>query len=291
MRKFLLVQTILGLLFFTVNAQSNLVKLEIKPSVTDPLIKAADTPHLVLYNPNIKQGKLLLYMPGTNGISNKGPAKLFTTAIEQGYRVINLSYINFPAGVTTCVGEVLANDPACIEKFRIKRIYGDNVTALIPDEPQDAIMNRFTKLLIHLTKVDKKGNWEMYLEKGLPKWEEIAVTGQSQGGGMAAYIAKRTRVAKVISFSGGWDQSSKGQIAKWYFGNSATPAERWHGVYHIEEPTAHLILASYKAMKIPTEHIYPLSLAVKQGRKAHGEGISNTTYTQQWIEILGKGNE
>lgn len=296
MKKNLLFQMLLGLIFFTANAQSNVLtnekitKLEIKPSATDPTIKAADTAHLVLYDPNVKQGKLLLYMPGTNGVSTKGPTKLFATAIQQGYRVINLSYINFPAGVTTCVGQALADDPDCIEKFRIKRIYGDDITSLIPDKPQDAIMNRFTKLLIHLTKVDKKGNWEIYLENGTPKWEEIVLTGQSQGGGMAAYIAKHTRVAKVISFSGGWDQSSKGQIAKWYFANSATPVERWYGVYHVEEPTAHLILASYKAMNIPSKHIYPLSLTVKQGRKAHGEGISNAAYTQQWIEMLGKGN-
>jgi hypothetical protein len=108
---------------------------------------------------------------------------------------------------------------------------------------------------------------------------------------MAAYIAKRTLVARVISFSGGWDRSSRTEIAKWYFGSSITPADRWYGIYHVNEPTANILLASYTAMGIPKDHIYPLDLPVKQGRKAHGEGIGNPTYEPKWKEILGKANE
>lgn len=273
------------------NSANNTIKvLHVKPSATDPLIQAADTPHLVLYDPSIKQGKLLLFMPGTNGIATKGPGKFFETAIQQGYRVINLSYINFPAGATTCVGKVLASDPDCIEKFRIKRIYGEDTSPLFPDQPQDAIMNRFTKLLIHLAKTDKQGNWDMYLKNGAPKWDQVALAGQSQGGGMAAYIAKRTLVARVISFSGGWDRSSKDEIATWYFRSGVTPAANWYGIYHVNEPMSNILSASYKAMAIPDDHIYALNLPVKAGRKAHGEGIGNTIYKQQWKDILGKGN-
>ena len=57
----------------------------------------------------------------------------------------------------------------------------------------------------------------MKLENGEPKWSEIALAGQSQGGGMSAFIAKDHVVARVIDFSGGWDYSAKGKIAKWYF--------------------------------------------------------------------------
>lgn len=298
MKKFLLAQIFIGLIIFCSNAQSSsnnvpekkLTKFEIKPSATDSLIKAADIPHFVLYDSSIKQGKLLLFMPGTNGIATKGPSEFFATAIQQGYRVINLSYINYPAGAITCFGQPLADDPDCLEKFRIKRIYGENATPLFPDEPQDAIINRFTKLLIYLTNFDRQGNWERYLENGVPKWDEIALAGQSQGGGMAAYIAKRTLVAKVITFSGGWDYSARNQIAKWYFRKSVTPSNRWYGIYHVKEPKSATILASYKAMAIPNNHIYPLALEVKEKEKAHGQGIRNTIYKSQWIEILGMGN-
>ncbi len=271
-------------------SSTEVIELKIKPSATDPTIKAADTAHLILYKPNIRQGKLLLFLPGTNGIATKGPRALFNTAMEQGYRVINLSYINYPAGSTTCFGETLANDPDCIEKFRIKRIYGENTTPLFPDEPQDAIINRFTKLLLYLRKFDPKGNWEKYLKNDEVNWQEIALSGQSQGGGMSAYIAKKTLVWKVISFSGGWDYSAKGQLATWYFRESVTPQDRWFGIYHVEEPKAITLLGSYKAMAIPPKQIYHLDLPVNQNAQAHGQGISNIAYKPQWIEILGRGN-
>jgi hypothetical protein len=266
------------------------IQLKIKPSATDHTIRNWDSPHLVIYNPAMKQGKLLLFLPGTGGIAEKGPDDLLATAIEQGYRVINLSYIDNPAVCGVCIGSTLENDALCAEKFRMKRIYGDNTTSIIPDEPQDAIMNRFTKLLIYLTNTDKKGNWEIYLENGAPKWDQIAISGSSQGGGNAAFIAKRVLVARVISFSGGWDHASRNKIAGWYYQPSVTPPERWYGAYNIAEPTAAIILRTYKAMAIPENHIYPLSLEVRKGRKAHGEGIRNPGYKQQWIEMLGVGN-
>lgn len=265
------------------------IHLKIKPSLTDATIKVSDSSHLVMYYPSSTQGKLFLFLPGTNGIPEKGPMKLFITAIQQGYRVINLSYINTPAVAAICKGEILTNDIDCTEKFRTKRIFGTNTTSMISDEPQDAIINRFTKLLIYLNEFDKQGNWGIYLENGAPKWSEITLTGQSQGGGMAAFIAKEYLVAKVITFSGGWDYSAKNNIAKWYFKKSVTPPERWYGTYHIAEPKAKTLDETYKAMNIPINHIYALDLGIRKGKKAHGEAIRNTVYKKQWIEMFGTG--
>jgi hypothetical protein len=268
----------------------NVIQLKIKPSKTDPAIKVFNSPHLVLYDPTIKQGNLLLFLPGTNGEADKGPADFFAAAIQLGYRVISLSYIDTPAIWRTCTTERLAQNANCAEECRIKRIYGENTTSLISDEPQDAIMNRFVKLLIYLENSDKKGNWGMYLENNIPKWNQIAVTGQSQGGSMAAFIAKRELVARIISFSGGSDHSSKNKIAGWFFQKSVTPPDRWYGVYHVAEPTAAMIAKTYKAMGIPDDHIFPLNLEVRPGKKPHGEGITNIAYKRQWIELLGIGN-
>lgn len=264
------------------------IRLEIKPSTTDPRIKVADTPHLVIYNPKIKQGKLLLFMPGTNGIALKGPANFFATAIQQGYRVINLSYINTPAIIQICRNENLANCAECAEMFRHYRIYGDNDFSLVDDQPYDAIINRFTKLLNYLAEFDTQGNWGMYLENGSPKWDQIALSGQSQGGGMAVYIAKKTLVAKVIAFSAGWDHATKDEIAKWYFYPSVTPAEHYHGTYNVAEAMAKIIDETYRAMGIPSDHIHALDLPF--AKKAHSDGVKNLAYKQLWIEMLGKGN-
>ncbi|WP_159022289.1 hypothetical protein [Formosa sp. L2A11] len=264
--------------------------LEVEPSKTDSRIETANTPHLVVYNKTIKQGKLLLFMPGTGGIALRGPKNLFETAVKQGYHVINLSYINTPAIARICKGETLASNSNCASDFRVNRIYGTNVFSFTNDASYDAIVNRFTKLLIYLSEHDKDGNWDAYLDNGSPKWSEIAVSGQSQGGGMAAFIAKDYLVARVIDFSGGWDYSVKKEIAKWYFKDSKTPANLWYGTYHVTEPMASVIKESYIAMRIPEDHIYPFNLPVPEGKKGHSNGVRNIGYTPQWIELLGKGN-
>ncbi|MDE3741022.1 BPSS1187 family protein [Maribacter polysaccharolyticus] len=270
-------------------AESNVI-LEVTPSKTDPRITEADTPHFVVYDPTVKQGKLLLFMPGTNGIALKGPKDLFATAVDQGYYLINLSYINTPAIARICKGETLEGNSDCASDFRTNRIYGTNDFPHTDDQSYDAIINRFTKLLVYLAENDKKGNWGTYLENGSPKWDQIAVAGQSQGGGMAAFIAKRHRVARVIDFSGGWDYSAKNKIAKWYFNESITPADRWYGTYHVEEGAAKTIIETYKAMNIPQNHVYAFNLPYPEGKRPHSNGIRNLAYKDLWIEMLGKGN-
>jgi len=229
-------------------------------------------------------------VPGTGGIALKGPKSLFATAVNQGYHVINISYINTPAVAQICRGKVLAENSNCTEEFRTRRIYGNNNFSLIDDAPQDAIVNRLTKLLIYLSEHDKTGNWDAYLENGTPKWSQIAVSGQSQGGGMAAFIAKEQLVSRVVDFSGGWDYSDKPKIAKWYYSTSVTPSDVWYGTYHVTEPAAKIIRESYEAMGVPENHIYPFNLAVPEGKKGHSNGVRNIGYVNDWIELLGKGN-
>ncbi|QWX83551.1 hypothetical protein H0I23_13990 [Cellulophaga sp. HaHaR_3_176] len=268
---------------------SNII-LSIKPSETDSRISTADTPHFVTYDPAIKQGKLLLFIPGTNGIASKGPKNFFETALKQGYQVINLSYINTPAIAKICKDDVLVENSNCAEDFRNRRVYGDTPFSLISDAPYDAIVSRLTKLLIYLSDTNVEGNWGRYLDNGKPKWKEIALAGQSQGGGMSAFIAKTHRVARVIDFSGGWDYSSKNKIANWYFKDSKTPLDRWYGTYHVKEPVASTIIKTYKAMNIPEDNIYAFDLEVPNGKKAHSNGIRNIGYKNEWIKLLGKGN-
>lgn len=291
-----------GILFFSLFLFSNMIAQEsdlfpsptvvltVEPSKTDSRIKNANTPHFIAYDPTIKQGKLLLFMPGTNGIALKGPKNLFYVAVQQGYSVINLSYINTPAIARICKGDNLAKNSDCAEEFRNWRVYGNTPFPLIDDESHDAIVNRLTKLLIYLSVNDKRGNWDHYLEDGVPKWEEIALAGQSQGGGMAAFIAKTHRVARVIDFSGGWDYSAKNRIANWYSKDNATPIDSWYGTYHAKEPMAETIHETYSAMNIPEAHIYVFDLEVPQGKRAHSNGVRNIGYKKQWIELLGKGN-
>ena len=256
----------------TTTVKGGIVRMLIKPSETDPKITNFNLNHLVLCKHSKQQKKLLLFLSGTNGIPERGPIDFLRTGVEQGYNVINLAYINKQAVAGICRGSNLEKDSNCTEKFRERRIFGTNTFALIPDEPVDAIVHRLKKLLVYLIENDPKGGWNNYLENGEIKWKNIAVSGQSQGGGMACFIAKKHLVDRVISFSGGWDFSGKNKIANWYYNKSITPPERWHGMFNVAEPMAKVIRKTYEAMSIPEKHIYPLSLKVPHGRKAHVQG-------------------
>lgn len=88
------------------------------------------------------------------------------------------------------------------------------------------------------------------------------MAGHSQGAGMAAYIAQRKSVARVILFSSPWDLYGRDrELAPWIkAGPGATPADRWFGAYHKKENTAAQIVRAYRALKIPDAHVRVLSL-------------------------------
>lgn len=264
-------------------------RFEVKPSMTDKTIRNADVPHLVMYDTLGKQGKLMVYLNGTGGISVSGPEDYYETVVERGYRLISLSYINEPSAAEVCNGVNGEWDCDCADEFHLKRVYGLGVFNKIRDEPQDAIINRLVKLIEYLEVNDRGGNWGYYLNYGKLRWSEIAFSGHSQGGGMAEFIAKHDKVYKVISFSGGWDVGSNGRVATWYATPNETPADAWYGTYNMREPTGDLLLMQYEAIGIPKKHIYALDLPVAK-EKAHTDGIKNIRYKWLWEKMLGKGN-
>lgn len=273
--------------------------ISVKPTVTDAAITYWDTAHVVYYDPKIKNNKLLLWLTGTTGTTNNVPAEFFKTALAQGYRIIAVSFISVPAVAQVCRDNNLEANSNCAADFRRRRIYGDNDFSLIADQPQDAIIPRLVKLLQYLIINDASGNWQQYLEKAInkPNWNKIAVSGQSQGGGMAQFIAQYENIARVISFSGGWDFSSSTdkKIAGWYFKNNVTPMENWYATYNVNESAANTMKDICAALKIPPGHVFaldkPLGNAAASGNANpyHGDGIRNTAYRDVWIKMLGSG--
>lgn len=276
----------------------NYSELDVKPSTTDPSIHAEDLPSRIFYNRAVPDNKILLWLAGTNGNSEHLPADLLHTALEHGYRVVVLSYITDQAVSGICAARFLQNAPKCAEQFREKRIYGDGAFSRIPDQPQDAIVNRFEKLLSYLSVADPSGHWAQYLADGHIQWNKVAIAGQSQGGGMAEFIGMREMTDRILAFSGGWDFSSQGHIAAWYFGKTHTPADRWFATYHVEENFAGPLAESYQALGIPPDHVFALNAPLPQGRGRgngasknpyHGQGISNPAYQSIWEKMLGSG--
>ena len=100
------------------------------------------------------------------------------------------------------------------------------------------------------------------MANGVPDWQRIAVAGHSQGAGMAAFLAKRTPVARVALLSGPLDfvWPSHGPAPS-LAAPSATPGERWYGLYHGEERQAALLRQAYGALGLAPDQIRVLRLA------------------------------
>jgi predicted esterase len=238
---------------------AELVVYRIAPQETDPAIRRFNQPHYIVFDPDSAPGAdLLVFMTGT-GADTASVSGFMNIAAAQGYRAISLTYNDSPAVVGICPQDP---DSDCSGKFRQKRIFGDDVLRRIDDSPAESIVNRLTKLLSKLDHDHPSDGWGQYLAAGSPNWQRIVVAGHSQGAGMAAYIAQKKHVARVILFSSPWDFYGRDrQLAPWIFnGPGATPAESWFAAYHKKENTAALIERAYKGLKIPPTHIRALTL-------------------------------
>lgn len=112
--------------------------------------------------------------------------------------------------------------PSCSADFRRMRVYGDGISIdpSFDNTRSESIVNRLLKLLVFLDRAEPQQNWAGYLDNGALNWRRIAFAGQSQGAGMAAYIAKgqpvgaRHSVFKPLGFfCFEWKASSDGALA------------------------------------------------------------------------------
>jgi predicted esterase len=280
-------------------APAALVVYRVVPSSVDSAVHRFDEPHYVVFDPAVKaDAPLLLFMPGTGG-RPQNTSDFAGLAARQGYRVIGLEYVDTPAVQQVCPR---VPDPDCSEKVRRKRVFGDDVTSLIDDRAEESIVARLSTLLGALDRAHPTEGWGGYLKDGKPDWTRIAVSGLSQGAGMAAYIAQRTPVARVVLFSSPWDNYGRSHtLAPWVRrGNGATPSERWYGAYQEKEATAELIARAYQSLRIPSDHIHVLTLepAVMRGENPyHPSGVGNgatprapdgtPAYLEEWRAMVG----
>lgn len=268
----------------------------IKPSATNATIRQYDDEHWVGFDiaRQSDQQALLVFMTGTGG-KPPGPMRFLETAMQAGYRVISLAYNDEPSIAVYCPRRP---DPACSENFRLMRIDGKPVLpdASIRNDAEESISARLLSLLNYLDRQYPQQQWKQYLREGDIDWSRLSLAGQSQGAGMAALIAKRTLVARVILFSSPWDfylKDGRRQLAPWIAMSSVTPVDRWFGGYHAQEATADLLAASYISLKIPADHVRVFSKALSGNATGnnpyHGQGIKNTDYQADWLFFLNEG--
>ncbi len=203
------------------------------PSDTDSRITSFNDANYSWLPVGRSRNQLLLFLQGTNGVP-RPQFPFLDTAAELGYYVIELSYPNNVAAQQACIN---SPDPDAYIKFRLEIIEGGNLSELIDVSTVDSIENRLQKLLRCLDNRQMKRGWGQFLDRnGQINWENIAVAGQSQGGGHAYVISKYHQVARVIMTGSPKDYSHYfNKPAKGFDSSTKTPLDRYFAFNHFED--------------------------------------------------------
>ncbi len=274
------------------SAWGNVTSYEVAPRDTDPRIGTDfSSPHCVYVDRQIvlardppssqDRHEVLLFLAGTGGTA-EGAQAFCELAAGLGYHVINLMYPDsIPASV--CAGD---SDPAAFEAFRLAIIAGGR-SKHITIAPADGIESRLARLLLYLGRIRPEENWAQFLNGDATiRWQVFAVAGQSQGGGHAALIGIKHRVARVICTGAPKDYSRRLDApAAWYAEASATPKACFFAFNHRQDPrgcTPEQLLRNLAALKLD-EFGRPADAAVEDFPYHHTR-ILTTSYPAVTVE-------
>lgn len=207
--------------------------MAVLPSLTDPAIQQFNGPHSCIEPTATPRGELLLFLPGTNAESGSGALAFRQTAAACGYHVVSLMYPCDIAAQQACRND---EDPTSYGRFRLEILTGKDLSPHVQVSVTDSVFNRLTKVIQHLARKRPRQGWGQFLDGETILWSKIAVSGQSQGGGHAAMIAKQHLVARVIMFGSPKDYSARLQgPAKFYGPPQQTPLTRFFAFNHAQD--------------------------------------------------------
>ena len=230
--------------------EAGLQGIAIRSPSSDPGARAYDTCYVYVNREIVLErkaelpkdrGELLVFLPGTGG-HGQGAKAFCRLAANLGYRVVSLAYPNdLPA--TVCGNDP---NPEAFERFRMAIIEGGSVTIAglegrrreFSVAKADSIEMRLCALLEELVRLRPRENWAQFLTQDKRvNWSVIAFAGQSQGGGHAALIGIKHRVARVICTGAPKDYSKRlNGPAAWYGKASATPKGCFFTFNHVQDP-------------------------------------------------------
>jgi hypothetical protein len=219
------------------------VEREVLPASTDPAITTDLQPHFAI-NPNAgatARQRLLVFLPGTFG-SPSNYRTILREAAAQGLHAIGLNYPNNATVASLCANSTDAN---CNGDTRLEILTGTDTSSVANISRANSIENRLIKLLQALHTQAPQEGWDAYLTAGTPEWSRIRIAGHSQGGGHAAFIAKRYLVDRAVYFGAPADTvANTAQLAPWLLAAGATPSARQAGFTHERDELARLPIVS-----------------------------------------------
>jgi pimeloyl-ACP methyl ester carboxylesterase len=194
--------------------------LPVLPSDTDSAIRNFNVPHFVYSPVGPPRNQLFVFLPGT-GRNPPIAARFTTEATNLGYHVVQIAY-DHGVGAKHARDDA---DPDAFARFRWAIIEGGSSPYLsAPISRAESIENRVIKLLTYLDAHQSGQGWGQFLKAGGMNWDKMVLGGHSQGGGHAALMATRYRVARVICTGAPKDYSrSLNAPAKWYANRVTLP--------------------------------------------------------------------
>lgn len=208
----------------------------ILPSDTDPRIRNYNGDgwfHWVFRSPGVPdKGKLVVFLPGTNG-KGKPPAAFSKMAAKEGFSVLGLAY---PSLVTISSLDE-ARDPSAFARARNNIINAETPFGRFRTEQPDCIRSRLHHLIHFLAEHQPGEGWDQYLlPNGAIDWSRLILVGQSQGGGHALFMAMEHPVERVLMFGAPKDFSKfHHQPAAWYHRPSETSLNRLFSYVHRQD--------------------------------------------------------
>ena len=197
----------------------------VRASQTDGNIAFELFQHQIFINTECEQNdKLLVHLVGSFG--NPSSTTFFPAiAANNGYKVINLKYSNDVAAFSTCSA---SSDATCYRDFRSEVPFGTSSSSAVDVDFTNSIVNRLQKLLVYLEDNFTAEGWGAFLNSTQEEvvWSNLVLSGHSQGGGLAAFIAKQMEVDRVLMFASPNDYSTFFSApAEWVSNLGLTPAE------------------------------------------------------------------
>jgi hypothetical protein len=185
----------------------------ILPSTTNVNANNPDLPHLVANpNPNVPQRhKLFLFLPGTDAYPTDY-TYVIGEAAAQGYHAIGLEYFNLVEIDVECEDQ----QSSCYSNVHLNTILGQSVSPYVVT-PANSVVNRTVYLLEYLAKTYPLEGWGQYLDANDNViWSKVVMSGHSQGGSHAGYMAKELfAMSRLCFFSSPDDTNTKYGDAGW----------------------------------------------------------------------------
>ncbi|MFT4623438.1 MAG: hypothetical protein ACI8PZ_002094 [Myxococcota bacterium] len=176
--------------------------------------------------------ELFLFFPPGPGDQNDS---LLSWAAYAGYRTISLGYDNSKVLEFPCTAPEA--DAECFGNAREELLYGVDHSPIIEVGPADAAVTRLAVLLAHLHVEHPDDGWDAYLDGEGVVWERVVLAGWSRGSGNVGILSRDHSVASVLYISGPMEPTHERENAAWLDDPRATPGDRSHALWHLDERT------------------------------------------------------